>query len=75
MLAWRYAGHRVGDPVSFQRRPGADHGVPVLGRHARRRTLTIPLTIRKVTVPGTTGPAAGTIAFADVDPGSLDAGR
>ena len=65
VLAWRYAGQRVGDPISFQDARSQKHGSPCWGG-STSKALTIPLTIRKVTVPGTTGPAAGTIAFADV---------
>jgi hypothetical protein len=65
MLVWRYAGHRVGDAVSFHDARSQTRGTPCWGG-TTSKALTIPLTIRKVTVPGTTGPAAGTIAFADV---------
>jgi hypothetical protein len=65
MLAWRYAGHHVGDPVTFHDARSQSRGTPCWGG-TTSKSLTIPLTIRKVTVPGTTGPAAGTIAYADV---------
>ena len=65
MLAWRYAGHRVGDAVTFADARAQTKGSPCWGG-TTSKSLTIPLTVRKVTVPGTTGPAAGTIAYADV---------
>lgn len=65
VVAWRYAGHRVGDPVGFKDARSQTKGSPCWGG-TTSSDLTIPLTVRKVTVPGTTGPAAGTIAYADV---------
>ncbi len=65
VVAWRYGGHRVGDDVSFADARAQTKGSPCWGGMSAT-SLTIPLTVRKVTVPGTTGPAAGTIAYADV---------
>jgi hypothetical protein len=65
MIAWRYAGHQVGDPVTFQDARAQTKGSPCWGGTTSTR-LTIPLTIRKVTVAGTTGPTSGTIAYADI---------
>jgi hypothetical protein len=65
MLAWRYAGHDVGDAVTFKDARSQSRGTPCWGG-TTSKALTVPLTIRKVTVPGTTGPASGTIAYADV---------
>jgi len=65
LLAFRYGHHAAGDPVSFKDARSRRHASPCWGG-TTAKSLTLPLTIRKVTVPGTTGPAAGTIAFADV---------
>jgi hypothetical protein len=65
LVAWRYAGHQVGDRVSFTDARSRHHGSACWGGTSKR-TLDIALTVRKVTVPGTTGPTAGTIAYAKV---------
>jgi hypothetical protein len=65
IVAFRYAGHRPGDAVSFHDARGQHRGSPCWGG-TNQAALTLPLTVRQVRVPGTTGPAAGTIAFADV---------
>jgi hypothetical protein len=65
MVAWRYAGHQVGDAVTFKDARSRSRGTPCWDG-TTSKSLTIPLTIRKVTVGGTTGPTAGTIAYADV---------
>lgn len=65
LLAFRYAGHQVGDPVSFQDARSRRHASPCWGGTSER-DLTLPVTVRKVTVAGSTGPTAGTIAYADV---------
>jgi hypothetical protein len=65
LIAWRYAGHHVGEPVSFKDARAQSRGSACWGGTSQR-TLAIDLTVRKVTVPGTTGPAAGTIAYAEV---------
>jgi hypothetical protein len=65
VIAFRYAGHRVGDAVGFADARAQHRGSPCWGGTASKE-VTLTLTTRKVTVPGTTGPAAGTIAFAKV---------
>lgn len=62
-VAWRYAGHDLGDQVTFadardERRASA------CWEGTRRQAVTIPLTVRQVRVDGVHGPVAGTIAFA-----------
>ena len=65
VIAFRYAGHHVGDPVDFADARAQHRGSPCWGGTSSK-DVTIGLTTRQVTVPGTTGPAAGTIAYADV---------
>jgi hypothetical protein len=65
VIAWWYAGHRVGDPVTFRDARSQTKGSPCWGG-TTSNALTIPLTVREVTVPGNTGPTDGSIAFADV---------
>ncbi|WP_151081914.1 hypothetical protein [Nocardioides cynanchi] len=65
VVAWRYAGHRVGDAVTLADARSRSEGSPCWGG-TTSTDLTVPLTVRQVTVPGTTGPTAGTIAFARV---------
>jgi hypothetical protein len=65
VVAWRYAGHQVGDAVTFHDARSQTKGSPCWGG-TTAADLTIPLTVRQVTVSGTTGPAAGSIAYADV---------
>jgi hypothetical protein len=65
LLAWRYAGEKVGDAVPFKTARAASHGSACWGG-STAKSLTIPLTIRKVRTAGNTGPTAGTIAFAKV---------
>lgn len=62
-VAFRYAGHDVGDRVSFadardERRAAA------CWAGTRRSRITIPLTVRKVRVEGVRGRTDGTIAYA-----------
>ena len=62
-VAWRYAGHDVGDEVTFadardERRAAA------CWEGTRQKAVTIPLTIRQVRVDGVHGRVDGTIAFA-----------
>jgi hypothetical protein len=65
MVAWRYGGHQVGDPVDFA---DARTRTRATGCWAGTRdpSLTVALTVREVTVAGNTGPTEGSIAFADV---------
>jgi hypothetical protein len=65
LVAFRYADHHVGDPVSFADARAQRRGSPCWGGTSDK-DVTVALTTKQVTVPGTTGPAAGTIAFADV---------
>ena len=65
VIAFRYAGHHVGDAVDFADARAQHRGSPCWGGTSSK-DVTLRLTTRKVTVPGTTGPAAGTIAYADV---------
>jgi hypothetical protein len=64
VVAFRYAGHHAGDTVSFADARSQKRGTPCWAG-TKRSALTVPLTIRKVRVSGTTGPTAGTIAYAD----------
>ncbi|HEX4473029.1 MAG TPA: hypothetical protein VH085_13745 [Nocardioides sp.] len=65
VVSWRYGGRAVGDAVSFAQARAARHGSPCWGGTSAR-SLTIPLTIKKVRTGGTTGPTEGTIAYARV---------
>jgi hypothetical protein len=70
MVAWRYAGKKPGDAVSFKSARAASRGTACWGG-TTESSLTIPLTIRKVRTGGTTGPTNGTIAYAKVTQRSL----
>ena len=65
VVAFRYPGHDVGDAVSFADARSQDRGSACWGGTSHT-DLTIPLTVRKVTVRGYFGPTDGTIAYADV---------
>ena len=65
VAAFRYRGHSVGDAVSFTDARSRKHGSACWGG-TDDADVTIPLTVRKVRVAGTTGPTDGTIAYADV---------
>jgi len=65
VVAFRYAGHHTGDDVSFADARAQKRGTPCWGGTSRSE-LTLPLTVRRVRVGGTTGPTEGTIAYADV---------
>ncbi|HEX4686130.1 MAG TPA: hypothetical protein VH228_05070 [Nocardioides sp.] len=65
VVAFRYPGHRVGDGVTFRDARSQDRGSACWGGSSST-ALTIRLTVRKVTVHGTFGLTAGTIAYADV---------
>jgi hypothetical protein len=65
LVAWRYAGENVGDAVSFKTARAAGHGSACWGG-TDAKSLTIPLTIRKVRTGGNTGPTNGTLAYAQV---------
>jgi hypothetical protein len=65
VVAWRYAGQKVGDAVPFKTARAATHGSACWGG-TTATSLTIPLTIRKVRTGGNTGPTNGTIAYAKV---------
>jgi hypothetical protein len=65
LVAWRYAGQKVGDAVSLKTARAATHGSACWGGTSSA-SLTIPLTIRKVRTGGNTGPTNGTLAYAKV---------
>jgi hypothetical protein len=65
LVAFRYRGHDVGDHVSFTDARSRRHG-SACWAGTDSAALTIPLTVREVTVPGNLGPTPGTIAFARV---------
>lgn len=65
VVAFRYAGHHVGDTVGFADARSQKRGSACWGGTGHA-DLTIPLTVRKVTVRGNFGPTDGTIAYADV---------
>jgi hypothetical protein len=65
VVAFRYAGQKVGTPVGFATARGSHRGSPCWGGTSAK-TLTMPLTVRRVRTQGNTGPTAGTIAYADV---------
>ena len=65
LVAFRYRGHAVGASVSFAAARSRKRGSACWGGTADS-DVSIPLTGRKVTVGGTTGPTDGTIAYADV---------
>ncbi|MBA2953288.1 hypothetical protein GON03_03110 [Nocardioides sp. MAH-18] len=62
-VAWRYAGHDVGDEVTFADARD-ERKASACWEGTRRGDVTIPLTVRQVRVEGVHGPVAGTIAFA-----------
>ena len=62
-VAFRYAGLRVGDHVTF-RTARSKHRASACWTGTHRRNQTLPLTIRKVRVEGTIGRVPGTIAYA-----------
>jgi hypothetical protein len=64
-VAFRYAGHRVGDSVTFTDARRQTRGSACWGG-STEAAWAIPLTVRQVTVQGNTGPTAGSIAFARV---------
>ena len=65
MVSWRYGGQRVGNHVDFATARGSHRGSPCWGG-TTARSLTVPLTIRKVRTDGNTGRTNGTIAYAKV---------
>lgn len=65
LVAWRYAGQKVGDAVSLKTARAATHGSACWGGTSST-SLAIPLTIRKVRTGGNTGPTNGTLAYAQV---------
>jgi len=65
VVAFRYAGQDVGDSVSFTDARSQKRGSACWGGTSHT-DLTIPLTVRKVTVRGNFGKTPGTIAYADV---------
>lgn len=65
VVAFRYAHHHAGDAVTFADARSQTRGTPCWGGTDRTH-LTLPLTVRKVRVGGTTGPTAGSIAYVDV---------
>jgi hypothetical protein len=65
VVAFRYPGHKVGTSVSFANARTQKRGSACWGGTSDT-DLTIPLTVRKVTVQGNFGPTDGTIAYADV---------
>lgn len=65
VLAFRYAHHKVGDPITFKDARSRRSASPCWGG-TTSTDLTLPLTIRKVTVAGNFGPTPGTIAYARV---------
>ncbi len=58
VVAFRYAGHQKGDPVTFSDARDQRHGSPCWGG-AKSKNVTLALTTRQVTVPGTTGSGGG----------------
>jgi hypothetical protein len=65
LVAWRYAGHKPGDQVSFAEARSQTRG-SACWAGTSRSSVRVALTVRKVQVEGTTGPTAGTIAYARV---------
>lgn len=65
VVAWRYAGQKVGSTVDLASARASHRGSPCWGG-TDARSLTVPLTVRKVRVQGNTGPTYGSIAFAKV---------
>lgn len=62
-VAWRYAGHEVGDAVTFADARD-ERKASACWEGTRRAEVTLPLTIRQVRVDGVHGRVDGTIAFA-----------
>jgi hypothetical protein len=69
-VAWRYAGHDLGDGVTFADARD-ERTASACWEGTRRKDVTIPLTIRKVRVDGVHGRVDGTIAFASTTEGWL----
>lgn len=63
-VAFRYAGHAVGDPVTL-RDARDERKASACWEGTRQESVTIPLTIRKVRVDGVHERVDGSIAFAD----------
>jgi hypothetical protein len=65
-VVWRYGGHRTGDPVTFTDARSRSRASGCWGG-TTEPSLTVALTIRRVTVLSTVGtPTAGSIAYARV---------
>ena len=62
-VAFRYAGARPGDPVSFAE-ARAEQRATACWAGTDARSVTVPLTVREVEVDGVHGAARGTIAYA-----------
>lgn len=69
-VAFRYAGHDLGDQVTF-RDARDERKASACWEGTRRSKVTVPLTIRKVRVDGVHGRVDGTIAFASTTEGWL----
>lgn len=65
MVAWRYAGHAAGDPVSYADARSQHRGSPCWAGTDQRAT-TVALTVRQVRVAGTTSQTNGTLAYASL---------
>ncbi|HEX3929898.1 MAG TPA: hypothetical protein VHW64_04300 [Nocardioides sp.] len=65
VVAWRYGGQKVGSNVDVATARASRHGSACWGG-TTAKSLTVPLTIRKVRVQGNTGPTHGSVAFASV---------
>jgi hypothetical protein len=65
LVAWRYPGHRAGDPVGFRDARGQTRGTACWAG-GRSHQVVVPLTVRKVMVGAYDGPTAGTIAYAKI---------
>ncbi|MFC7496078.1 MULTISPECIES: hypothetical protein [unclassified Nocardioides] len=63
-VAFRYAGHGVGDEVTFADARD-ERKASACWEGTRRDEVTIPLTVRKVRVDGVHGRVNGSIAFTD----------
>ena len=69
-VAFRYAGHGVGDVVTF-RDARDERRASACWEGTRRDAVTVPLTVRKVRVDGVRGRVDGSIAFATTTEGWL----
>lgn len=63
-VVFRYTGEKTGSGISVAEATSHQRGTLCLRGDEDVRRVTVPLTVRKVAVPGVDGPTTGTLAFA-----------